>query len=114
LLKAAFVGPHRRREINHLPQALQEFYKLGVREAVHVSELLEIPTVVASTDLVGVFAASMGTFMEERLGLQALPIPHELPPMPIYMIWHETRRHDTAHNWLREVVLQELGRLPQG
>ena len=78
LLKAAFVGPHRRREINHLPQALQEFYKLGVREAVHVSELLEIPTVVASTDLVGVFAASMGTLMEERLGLQALPIPHEL------------------------------------
>ena len=59
LLKAGFVGPHRRREINHLPQALQEFYKLGVREAVHVSELLEIPTVVASTDLVGVFAASM-------------------------------------------------------
>ena len=58
--------------------------------------------------------ADMGTFMEERLGLHALPIPHELPPMPIYMIWHETRRHDTAHNWLREVVLQELGRLPQG
>ena len=114
LLKLAFVGPHRRREIDHLPQALKEFYKFGVRETVHVSELLEIPTVVASTDLVGVFAASMGSLMEERLGLQALPIPHELPPMPIYMIWHETRRHDTAHNWLREIVLQELGRFAPG
>jgi DNA-binding transcriptional LysR family regulator len=114
LLKLAFVGPHRRREIDHLPQALKEFYKFGVRETVHVSELLEIPTVVASTDLVGVFAASMGSLMEERLGLQVLPIPHELPPVPIYMIWHETRRHDTAHNWLREVVLQELGRFAPG
>jgi hypothetical protein len=30
------------------------------------------------------------------------------------MIWHETRRHDTAHRWLRGVVEQELGRFAQG
>jgi hypothetical protein len=30
------------------------------------------------------------------------------------MIWHETRRHDAAHRWLREVVMQELGRLAHG
>jgi DNA-binding transcriptional LysR family regulator len=33
--------------------------------------------------------------------------------MPIYMIWHETRRHDAAHRWLREVVEQELGSFAQ-
>ena len=114
LRKAEFVTLHRRREIEHAPQAIREFLKLGMHEAVHVSELLEIPTVVASTDLVGVFAASMGSLMEKRLGLQVLPIPLELPPVPIYMIWHETRRHDTAHRWLREVVVQELGRFAQG
>ena len=92
----------------------ENFYKLGMHEAVHVSELLEIPTVVASTDLLGIFPSSMGPLMEKRLGLQVLPIPLELPPMPIYMIWHETRRHDTAHRWLREVVVQELGRFAQG
>jgi hypothetical protein len=26
----------------------------------------------------------------------------------IYMIWHETHRHDAAHGWLREVVVTEL------
>jgi DNA-binding transcriptional LysR family regulator len=52
----------------------------------------------------------MGSLMEVRLGLQVLPIPLELPPVPIYMIWHETRRHDTAHRWLREIVVAELGR----
>jgi len=109
LRNAEFVTLHHRREIEHAPMAIRELLQLGIREAVHVSELLEVPTVVAGTDLVGVFAASMGSHMVERLGLQVLPIPLELPPVPIYMIWHETRRHDTAHRWLREVVAQELG-----
>jgi hypothetical protein len=30
------------------------------------------------------------------------------------MIWHETRRHDSAHRWLREVVMEELGRSARG
>ena len=94
--------------------AIRRFLKLGMHETVHVSELLEIPAVVAGTDLVGVFAASMAPLMEERLGLQVLPIPLELPPVPIYMIWHEARRHDTAHSWLREVVAQELGHFGKG
>ena len=114
LRKAEFVTLHHRREVEHAPMAIREFVKLGMREAVHVSELLEIPTVVAGTDLVGVFAASMGSLMVERLGLQVLPIPLELPPVPIYMIWHETRRHDSAHRWLREVVMEELGRSARG
>jgi LysR family transcriptional activator for leuABCD operon len=114
LREVEFVTIHHRRETEHAPQAIREFVKLGVRETVHVSELLEIPTLVASTDLVGVFAASMGSLMEQRLGLQVLPLPLELPPVPIYLIWHETRRHDTAHRWLREVIAEELGRLPQG
>jgi DNA-binding transcriptional LysR family regulator len=110
LRKAEFVTLHRRREIGHSPQALEELSKLIIHEAVRVSELLEIPTVVASTDLLGIFLSSMGPLMEERLGLRVLPIPLELPPMPIYMIWHETRRHDAAHHWLREFVAAELGR----
>jgi DNA-binding transcriptional LysR family regulator len=114
LLKAEFVVIHHRREIDHAPMAIRELLELGIRETVHVSELLEIPTLVASTDLVGVFAASMGPLMEERLGLKVLPLPLELPSVPIYLIWHETRRHDMAHRWLREVVAEELGRFSQG
>jgi DNA-binding transcriptional LysR family regulator len=114
MLKAEFVGGHRRREIEHLPQAIRDFYRLGVHEAVRVSELLEIPTVVASTDLVGLFASSMGPLLEQRLGLQVLPIPVELPAVPIYLIWHEARRNDAGHRWLREFAVTELVRLAQG
>ena len=111
LRKAEFVTLHRRREIGHAPQALEDVSNLIIHEAVRVSELLEIPTVVASTDLLGIFLSSMGPLMKRRLGLQVLPIPLELPPMPIYMIWHETRRHDTAHRWLRELVVTGTGPL---
>ena len=114
LRKAEFVTLHRRREIGLAPQALEDVSNLITHDAVRVSELLEIPTVVASTDLLGIFLSSMGPLMKRRLGLQVLPIPLELPPMPIYMIWHETRRQDTAHRWLRELVVQELGRFAQG
>jgi LysR family transcriptional activator for leuABCD operon len=109
-----FVTVHRRGQIEHTPQAIRELYKLELRVAVHVSELLEIPTVVASTDLLGIFPSSMGPLMEKRLGLRVLPIPLELPVVPIYMIWHETRRNDAAHRWLREVVIAELGSPRQG
>ena len=51
LRKTEFVTLHHRREIEHAPMAIREFVKLGMREAVHVSELLEIPTVVTGTDL---------------------------------------------------------------
>ena len=39
-----------------------------------------------------------------------LPIPLEVPPLPIYMIWHASRRNDAGHRWLRRLVATELGR----
>jgi DNA-binding transcriptional LysR family regulator len=60
LRKQKLVGGHRRRDVERLPQAIREFYKLELPGAVRVSELLEIPTVVASTDLLGMFPESMG------------------------------------------------------
>jgi LysR family transcriptional activator for leuABCD operon len=114
LRRAEFVTPHRRREIEHLPQALRELYGLQLHAVVRVSELLEIPTVVASTDLLGLMPASLGSLMEKRLGLRVLPIPLELPAVPIHMTWHQTRRNDSGHQWLREIVTQEVRRIASG
>ena len=58
---------------------------MGVPEVVRVSELLEIPTVVGNTDLLSIFPSSMAPLLQ-KLGLQILAIPLELPPLPIYMI----------------------------
>jgi LysR family transcriptional activator for leuABCD operon len=114
LRQEELIGLHRRREIDRMPQALRELHlQFHQHEAVHVSELLEIPTVVGTTDLLGLMLSSMGPLIE-RLGLQILAIPLELPTIPIYMIWHESRRSDVAHLWLREVVIAELSRVAKG
>jgi DNA-binding transcriptional LysR family regulator len=114
LRTAKFVTLHRRREIEHAPEAIKVFSKIGLHEAIHVSELLEIPTVVANTDLLGIFPSSMARLVEKRLGLRIVAIPVELPAVPIYMIWHEARRSDTAHRWLRELVEAEVCRFAGG
>jgi DNA-binding transcriptional LysR family regulator len=114
LLKAEFVNLHHRRDVTNAPLALRELLRFGLNETVHVSELLEIPALVAATDLVGLFVASMGPPLAQRLGLQILPPPFKSPPLPIYMIWHETRRHDAAHRWLRELTAREMNRFSPG
>jgi LysR family transcriptional regulator, transcriptional activator for leuABCD operon len=108
LRKENFVGLHPRRQVEQRPLSLQRFARLGFRETVQVSELLEIPTVVAGTDLLGLFPASMGPILEKRLGLRIVLIPLDLPAIPIYVIWLEARRSDTGHRWMREFVTAEL------
>ena len=114
LRKLEFVGGHPRRSIEEAPVAIGEFRKLGLNEVVVVSELLEIPGIVANTDLLGMFVSSMAPLLQKGLGLQVLAIPLDLPTVPIHMIWHETRRKDAAHRWLRELVATELGRATAG
>ena len=106
--KAKFVTPHRRRDVEHLPPAVRELYGLQLHVAVRVSELLEIPTVVASTDLLGFMPLSIGSLLEKRLGLRVLALPLELPVVPVYMIWHEARSKDAGHRWLREIAATEV------
>jgi DNA-binding transcriptional LysR family regulator len=106
--KAKFVGLHRRREPEQMPQALRQLHELQLHEVARVSELLEIPAIVASTDLLGLMLASMGPLMEKRMGLRVLPVPLELPVLPIHMLWHEARTKDAGHRWLREIAAIEV------
>src|SRR4051794_32185376 len=108
LRRLEFVFPHFRRELDRLPSSLRDFENLHLPEALRVSELLEIPAIVSATDLVGIFPKSMASAIAKRLGLQLLAPPFELP-VPIYTIWHEARRNDAAHRWLRELVAAEVG-----
>jgi DNA-binding transcriptional LysR family regulator len=76
LRKEEFIGLHHRREAAQMPQALKKLHDLQFH--TEVNELLEIPTVVASTDLMALMPASMGPLMQQRLGLQSYP--GQIPP----------------------------------
>jgi DNA-binding transcriptional LysR family regulator len=100
--KASFITLHRRRAEADRPVAVRELEALGLREDLRVSEFLEVPTVVAATDYLGLMPASVQRFLGVALGLQFLDVLTNLTPVPIYLYWHESRRKDAGHRWLRE------------
>jgi DNA-binding transcriptional LysR family regulator len=92
---------HRSAETQRLQD---EVDALDVDWALTVSEFLEVPYIVLTTDLLGYISGSMG----KRAFATGLLKPIELPvsgtSVPIFLMWHETRRADEGHRWLREVV----------
>jgi DNA-binding transcriptional LysR family regulator len=43
------------------------------------------------------------------LGLVLLPLPFELPPIPLHLSWHQRYDDDRAHAWLRTLVRAVIG-----
>jgi len=78
--------------------------------AFYVSEFLELPMVVASTDLVSLMPVSMASRIEATGLLRMLPFPAALPPLAVNMVWHTGRRRDPGHMWLRKLVRDEVRR----
>ena len=78
--------------------------ELNLDVALRVSEFLEVPFVVTTTDLLGFVPASVAQAAEKTGLMGIVEIPVEVPNFPTFMIWHETRRSDKGHRWLRDLV----------
>lgn len=75
---------------------------------IEVSEALEVPLLVSRSDLLGFVPASMERRAVEDFGLQVIPCAIAGLPVPIMSIWHETRRSDEGHRWLRDFVAERV------
>ena len=82
--------------------------ELAIDWRLDVSEALEVPFVVARSDLLGFVPRSMIRRAVEDFGLQVIASPVEALPVPIQLIWHETRRGDEGHRWLRDFVAERI------
>lgn len=73
------------------------------RRDIHatINNWLAMPAVLAGTNLIGVAPARIAELYAESFGLVIAPLPIETRPIPIYMIWHESRDDHHAHRWLR-------------
>jgi len=94
------------------PAAIHSVRKLisqrGWNVAFQVSELLEVPLVVAATDLLGIVPMSIAATLLSTNLLQAFPLPVKQAAFPVTLSWHAGRRHDPAHIWLRGLVRHEV------
>ncbi len=111
LERERFVSLHRRPGNWKRSSAVEAV--LALRDwkiALKVSEFLELPMVVASTDLASVMPLSMAARIEAMGLVQLLPFPAALPPIAINLTWHAGRRRDPGHMWLRRLVRDEVRR----
>ena len=108
LAKEEFVRCHRR-AFERRPKALSgKLWELMAESRLTVSEYLEVPFVVSRTDYLGVLPKSMGRIAAEEFHMVVAEVPGPSIRIPIWLIWHEARRRDAGHAWLRALVQREM------
>ncbi|GLW04267.1 hypothetical protein Slala05_78970 [Streptomyces lavendulae subsp. lavendulae] len=60
------------------------------------------------TDVVVTLPEAVTRSARDQLGLTMLPLPFELPPVPLYLLWHQRYDDDPAHTWLLNLATQTL------
>lgn len=99
-----FVRCHRR-AFERRPKALSgKLWELMAESRLTVSEYLEVPFVVSRTDYLGVLPKSMARIAQEEFRMIVTAVPGPAIRIPIWLVWHEGRRRDAGHAWLRAMV----------
>ncbi|MFI1972206.1 LysR family transcriptional regulator [Streptomyces cinnamoneus] len=60
------------------------------------------------TDLVVTLPDAATRPARHQLGLTTLPLPLDLPEVPLHLLWHQRYDNDPAHAWLRETATRTL------
>ena len=74
-----------------------------IMAAVH--QYLAVPPVVMKSDAIAIVPQRMAEFEGFAPGLQILPVPFEMLPLTIYLMWHSSRSNDPGWQWLRDCIL---------
>lgn len=61
--------------------------------------------VAETTDLLLTMPAQYAALANAGLDTVLVEMPVELPPLDVYLYWHESRENDPANRWLREQVI---------
>lgn len=78
------------------------------RQAViQVPHFASIPFAVADTELIAAVPERLAAKFCGQLKLQVLPLPFNLPPFRMTLLWHERFHNDPAHQWLRGLILEQ-------
>lgn len=74
------------------------------RVALSVPHFLLAPEAVVTSDLVLTVAERVARRLAQRMPLEIIEPPVEIPPFRLTMMWHESKHADPANVWLRELI----------
>ncbi len=73
--------------------------------AVSVTHFLAIPEMIAVTDYCATLPRLICNHLAHDKRLKFMPAPVDLGTFPVEMAWHVRYRHDSAHRWLRSLIV---------
>lgn len=79
--------------------------------SLRVSHFLNVPTLVANSDLVASLSRRVAEPFAQMLPLQLFEPPLRLRTSRIGMVWHDSLHDDPAQRWLRVAVAELCARL---
>ena len=74
------------------------------RVVLTVNQFATAARVVHDSDLVTVLPRSFVTASGLADGLAVRPVPLDLPPIEVTLVWHRRHLRDAGHRWMREMV----------
>lgn len=78
--------------------------KLRRNIPLYVPNYLAIPALVAESDMLGTVPRRLAEHFAQQYSLQIFPLPLEMPPIQVSLIWHKQQDVSVGLKWLREQI----------
>ncbi|HYP27350.1 MAG TPA: LysR family transcriptional regulator [Blastocatellia bacterium] len=73
---------------------------------VLVPHFASVPFMVSESDLIATVPERLALKFSKLAKLQVLPVPINIPPFRLTMVWHERIHGDPAHTWMRNLIAE--------
>lgn len=83
----------------------------GKRICVRLPQYLSAPHFVINSDMLWSVPAVLAETLAEHYALVIKPHPLELPPIDIYLYWHDRYHRDPSSKWMRDLVMEQFPEL---
>ncbi|MGH3169377.1 MAG: LysR family transcriptional regulator [Trebonia sp.] len=115
LARLPWVAPYYRSNAQH-PLSVPVMRQLALLDiqpkiAVRVESYMAVPYFVAGTDRVALMQERLAARLAAPMNLRVLECPGTPDPIVESLWWHRQHEHDTAHAWLRQLIVETARRL---
>jgi len=101
------VLPQREKENRPLESLVDRSLK-NRKVAAQVTQFSAMPPLIRDSELIAAMPKRQADIFKEAFSLAILPLPFNLPPVPLFQMWHTSRSNDTALIWLRKALIDSL------
>ena len=62
-------------------------------------------SVISRCDMLLTMPNAYANLLKDKMPVCVVPLPFEVPVLPVHMYWHKQAEHDPINGWMREKLL---------